>query len=248
MSFSPNHKNLMFDFITDTWNPIAGGVELHIDCQTNEETIHACPYKCVFCWARMLINRHKWAKYQGHYRLHEPEMKRKFHDESFVFVQDMSDIGAPQIPRGVIIDVLEHIRFYEDATFLLLTKNPDFYRHWGHLLPENTVLGATIETDLEISREISLAPEPWRRLVAMVWAADNLPQKRFICVEPIMKCSPYFERDIMKARPYMVAVGYDNYEYQLPEPRATRVEALIKGLEAQGVDVVVKSLREAWDQ
>ena len=63
-----------------------------------------------------------------------------------------------------------------------------------------------------------------------------------------MKCSPNFERDIMKTRPKFMAVGYDNYDNHLPEHSLERTEILIKELEAQGVKIYRKTIREAWDQ
>lgn len=238
----------MFPFITKTWSPIAGG--------TYEEDgkIYACPFGCVYCWARMLINKfpkgNLGKKYTGPYRLHEPAMEPWFKADDFVFVQAMSDIGAPGIPRSVIIDVFEAIRFHEEkgTRFLMLTKNPRFYMDWRHLIPEHTVLGATIETDWSIDAKISGAPQPFHRLAHMEWCADNLPNERFISIEPIMKMSPDFERDIMKTRPKSVAVGYDNYGWELPEPKLERTEILIKELEAQGVKVYRKTIREAWDE
>jgi len=173
-------------------------------------------------------------------------MKPWFKPDAFVFVQGMSDIGAPGIPRAVLIDVFEAIKFYEakGIRFLLLTKNPRFYMDWRHHISPNTTIGATIETDWTITSDISKAPAPFHRLAAMEWCADNLPNDRFICVEPIMKCSPNFERDIMKTRPKFMAVGYDNYDNKLPEPSLERTEIFIKYLEDSGVKVFRKTLRE----
>lgn len=235
----------MFPFITRTWNPIAGG------CEVDEDgIIYACPYKCKYCWARNLIN--KWPylkeKYSGSYRLHERSMKSRFKCGDFVFTQDMSDIGAPGIPNSAIIDIFEHIAFNKETKFLLLTKNPLFYRNWRNRIPTNAILGATIETD-QVFPNISLAPHGWERILQMIFVAEILPNnKRFVCIEPIMKSSPSFERDILKIRPWAVAVGYDNYKNNLPEPSLSRTEMLIGYLEASGVKVYRKTIREAWDR
>jgi len=231
----------MFPFITKTWSPIAGG---------------PCPYNCYRggCWARLLVNKfpkgNLGKKYTGPFRLHEPAMDPWFKADDFIFVQAMSDIGAPGVPRAALVDVFEAIKFYESkgTRFLLLTKNPLFYRDWRNHISEETVIGATIETDQFISSEISLAPEPYRRLMDMEWCAFTMPNDRFICVEPIMKPSQHFERDIIKTRPKFMAVGYDNYNNKLPEPSLARTEILIKELEAQGVKVYRKTIREAWDK
>jgi len=237
----------MFSFITKTWSPIAGG-----HC-VKDGKIYACPYQCSYCSANDLINRfpngNLGKKYTGDYRIHNPAMDPWFKEGSFIFVQYMSDIGAPGIPRSVIIDVLKAIRFYEakGIHFLMLTKNPKFYHDWRYHLSEKTVLGATIETDKPVG-SFSQAPPTSARLAWMEWIADNLPNERFICVEPIMKMSPNFERDILKTRPKFMAVGYDNYDNKLSEPGLARTELLIKYLEDSGVKVHRKTMRKAWDE
>ena len=232
----------MFPFITKTWSPIAGGFTVE------EDKIYACPYRCGYCWACLLINKfpkgNLGKKYTGPYRIHEPAMKPWFKADDFVFVQCMSDIGAPGIPRAVIIDVLEAIKFYEakGTRFLLLTKNPIFYRHWRNHISEHTILGVTIETNSNITLEYSKAPAPWRRLVEIRWVSENLINKTFICIEPIMKFTPGFERDIAQARPWAVAIGYDNYNNHLPEPSLAATKDLISALEPC-TKVFIKTLR-----
>lgn len=236
----------MFPFITRTWNPIAGGFEYE------ENKLAACSYLCDYCWARDLINRHRWEKYQGRIRIHEPEMKVNFKPEDFVFVCDMTDIGNPNVPRDVIIKVLNRIAEFPDTQFLLLTKNPYFYIVWNDRIPENCVLGATIESDDDVVTGYSYAPGPMHRIQCMQAIANKLPHKRFVCVEPIMKMSPYFERELLKIRltpPNIgVAVGYDNYDHKLPEPHLERTKLLIEELEANGVTVYRKTIRRAWDE
>lgn len=237
--------NRMLPFITKTWNPIAGG---------------PCPYQCYKggCWANLLKGKCEDSaiarKYAGPFRLHEPAMHPSFKPDDFVAVQFMSDIGAPGIPREVLVEIFEAIKIHEEkgTRFLLLTKNPKFYHDWCYQISEETTMGATIETDWSISSDISQAPLTFDRIAWMMWIADNLPNKRFVCVEPIMKMSPDFGRDLLKIRlrpPNIgVAVGYDNYENNLPEPSKERTELFIKELEDAGVTVYRKTIREAWDQ
>ena len=44
-----------------------------------------------------------------------------------------------------------------------------------------------------------------------------------------------------------VAVGYDNYNNLLPEPREAETEEFIRQLEDAGITVYRKTIREAWD-
>jgi len=220
----------MFPFITHTTNPIAGG---------------PCPYGCSYCWATALKNRHQWEKYQGNYRLERKELK-SYPPDSYVFVQDMGDIGDPKIPRECIMMIFGSIVIQPKVNFLLLTKNPSFYTKWWSRIPENAILGATIETDRKISPDISKAPDTDTRLTKMAELEDLANNRRFICVEPIMEFSPSFADRIINIKPWAVAVGYDNYNNHLPEPSFTETRELIQKLRDKGITVWEKTIREAW--
>jgi DNA repair photolyase len=221
----------MFPFVTATVNPVAG----------------ACPFECSYCWARSLIKRHGWEKYSGPARLDEKAM-RKIPDRGFVFVQDMSDIsilGLEDADR-LVSALAENV----EATYLLLTKNPQWYvflSQHGVEFPKNVVLGATIETNRDTSAW-SKAPYPYDRFNALNWINSNLVGARtFISVEPIME----FDRDellpvLSLLRPSDgVAVGYDNYGNGLPEPSLANTMDLIASLRARRITVFEKTLREA---
>jgi DNA repair photolyase len=239
----------MFNFIDKTWNPIAGGYTWSIKTGETKKTIITCPYRCSYCWARGLINRNQWKKYLGSWRIHPPEIGRKFKPGSTVFVCDMIDIGAPGIPEDPILRILEAIRAQPEVTFLLMTKNPIFYRSWSPSIPENTIWGATIETNRVIDYRISRAPDTAGRLVIMERLAEEFPDQRlFIGIEPIMDFDlDVFVNQIWKTKPWAVAVGYDNYGNKLPEPPQAQTERLIKTLE-RFTTVYRKNIREAWDR
>jgi len=218
----------MFPFITHTCNPLGGG---------------PCPYACTYCWATALKNRYKYKKYQGPWRIYEKELKDYKHGD-FPFPFDMIDIGSPSIPGDILLEFMVWIA-KQPCEMLLLTKNPAFYRENQDILPHNAWLGATIETDTLLTKQYSKAPETWRRLIEMQWVAENRPMnKTFVSIEPIMKFSPDFERELMKIRPHAVAIGYDNYNNGLPEPSLAATEDLIKELE-QFTKVYRKTIREA---
>jgi protein gp37 len=176
-------------------------------------------------------------KYQGETQIYYKELGkiRRYGKDAFVFVEDMSDLMAA--PKEYILKVLEAIS-ESPATFLLLDKNP--LRYLEFELPENVVAGATIETDIDW--KVSKAPIPLYRIRAM----QNLKHKRkMVSVEPIMKFSPQFIRQLLLIQPEFVAVGYDNYNNHLPEPPLEITEILISGLEAYGIKVYRKTMREA---
>jgi len=223
----------MFSFITKTWNPIAGG---------------PCPFNCYKggCWATKLKKQHDWDKYKGKWRIHETQIGRKFKPGEFVFVCDMIDIGAPDIPAEVVDRVLDAIRGQPQVQFLLLTKGDKFYVDYMHDIPDNCVCGITMETDQDIPDELTHAPHPEKRLDSLVWLKCYYPMiKTFISIEPIMPFSEHLPRKIERAAPWMVAIGYDNYANKLPEPRKQDTEWLIKQLQKFTL-LDLKTIRKAW--
>ncbi len=229
----------MFEFITETWNPVAG--ECPYDCYRDPVTLKPG------CWAKKLISRYKYAKYQGPPRLDEKVM-RKVPDKGFSFVQDMSDIstlGVEDTKR-----LLWEIKYNPDATYLLLTKNPIWYLNMLSAdvsFPENVVFGATIETNEEI--KCSKAPSPGARFWGLHHVHTWMPDaKTFISVEPIMEFNlDQMINGILDTKPWAVAVGYDNYYNGLVEPPLEKTRTLIKCLREAGITVYEKTLREAWN-
>jgi len=220
----------MFSFVTVTWNPIGG----------------ECSHKCVGCWARAYAERLKFKKYQGQPRIDEKQINRRFKKGDFVFVQDMTDLFADNVPREVILRVLDQIGKSSDAKFLLLTKNPKRYYDVLPHIPENCVLGATIESN-RIEPRISKAQDRYERIHTMLYLREMTDFQLFVSVEPIMDFGlETFCITLGKwLRPWAVAVGYDNYGNGFPEPPLSKTMQLINKLESVGIKVYRKTLREA---
>jgi len=226
------HSSRMFGVVTKTWNPISG-----------------CTHDCVYCWARKLaLNRLKRTRrYRDGFipKLNVEEFRRKF-KSGFIFVSDMGDAFNRDVKDEWIVRVLEHISRFPKATFLLLTKNPERYVDFIDIMPQNVMLGSTIETDsdeLYLKYKISKAPLPSRRLNAM----QTLNWKyKFISIEPILDFTGNFAKSIADIKPVMVYVGYDNYWNKLPEPSLNKTLKLIAELRGYGMDVREKGIRRAW--
>jgi len=171
-----------------------------------------------------LVKRYKMNEYRGPPRLIEKEFKI-FKEGEFVFVQDMSDLFAEIVPKEFIERILGHTKKFPKTTFLLLTKNPKRYWEFEERIPSNCICGVTVETNRDKGyRKISHAPLPKDRLAAMRLLKD--------AIEPIMDFDlDYFVNEIKAIRPSFVYIGYDNYNYGLPEPSLPETIKLIKQLE-----------------
>ena len=227
----------MFDVVTVTWNPITG-----------------CKHNCKYCWARRLAEgRLKGTrKYRRGFEptIHEREFKREFKPNEFVFVCDMGDMWGSWVPDEWIVRVLEYVRRFPETTFLFLTKNPRRYGEFKDLLSDldNVILGATIETDLEVEYldwHVSDAPPPDARFAGMYYMHDCGFKNLMISIEPILEFSKTFVKMIRIIKPMFVYVGYDNYKCKLPEPRLSKTLWLIDELK-KFTTVRTKTIRRAW--
>jgi DNA repair photolyase len=221
----------MFPFITQTWNPLGG----------------ECLHKCVYCWATALKERYPnlKAKYGGTARIIDKEFKRiaNFKATDFIFVCDMTDLFGYWVPNELIQQILIAIKD-SPAQFLLLTKNPKRYNDLisiGIHIPLNCILGATIESDINHLLTVPVS----NRLESLANLSD-MGYPVMISIEPIMKFDyTNFGTWLRYIMPKFVAVGYDNYNHGLPEPSLEETLRLIALMQAAGIVVYKKTLREA---
>lgn len=217
----------MFPFITETWNPLGG----------------KCGFDCRYCWAKSLTNKYQMKKYQGEWYIDQKQMNRQFKSSDFVFVQDMNDIAfCPDQFFPILIEKMKS----NDARYLFLTKNPDFYKHWWHHLDFNCILGATIETNYDFDG--SKAPQPSTRMDDMLAFDESIGTNlQFVSIEPIMDFDlDIFSADLLDLKPWGVAIGYDNYNNHLVEPTLAKTRKLISILKDNNIPVFEKTLREAY--
>ena len=228
----------MFDFVTDTKNPLGG------DC-----------YKCVYCYIHgkrgmkkrfPVINN----KYSGDIKLYPKIFNEKIKGD-LCFFCDCIDYLHPNVSDKYILKIYSWIyeHYHYQINFLSLTKNPKRYLDLEKYLPINMILGSTIESNRNYP-ELSKAPSQRDRLRYMCDIANNLNifhYRRFISIEPILDFD--IEEFVFLLRFAIikeVAIGYDNYNHKLPEPSLDKTMELIKILEGYKIKVHRKTLRKAW--
>lgn len=223
----------MFSFITEVWNPLGG------------ECVHNC-YGGK-CWAKIIAKKFGLDKYKGEPRLDPKQMKKKFKDDDFVFVVDMNDLFAENVPSELILEVIKKTWEFPKTQFLFLTKNPSRYMNFVPIFGDNCVLGATIESNRIAPRTCNAE----NRLLRLIWMSNVAIKSRlrmFVSVEPIMDFDiNEFVGHLTFIQPWAVAVGYDNYNMGLPEPELWKTEKLITLIEENGFTVYRKTLREKRD-
>ena len=223
----------MFKFVKKTWNPFVG-----------------CRFNCSYCWARRMARRlrcERCRRFEPHFH---PERLDKIPKNGIVFVSDMGDISfclEPDLMR--LVRRIELTQKKYQTVFFFESKNPAvFYEKilmiGDELKPSQTIISTTIETNrANLVKELSSAPPPTKRYLS--FKLINWPQKH-VSIEPVMD----FDLDVMfkwitNIEPEIVSIGYDNYNNRLPEPPLQKVLKLIEDLEASGIKVERKTLREA---
>ena len=224
----------MFEFVTATFNLLGG----------------KCPYECVYCWARSLASKFDMKKYQGEYFIDQKLWTTQFKEGAFIFLCDMLDFSAA--PPSTIVSIFKWIEDRPDTKVLLMTKNPKVYLDYYQVLPDNAVLGATIESNRDCP-SLSKAPVQMERIYWMAQLSSRLnvdkkPNYTFIAIEPILDFDiQSFEAAIRIIKPWSIAIGLDNYNHHLPEPELEKTMQLIERCEKY-TTVYRKTLRKAWNR
>lgn len=226
-------KGKMFNIVSGTWNPVSG-----------------CLYNCNYCWARNLATTklHNSHRYVNGFNpnFNETEFRSRFGKGDLVFVSDMGDLFGAFIPSEWILRVLNQVSKFPDADFLFMTKNPQRYHEFLPSMPKNTILGTTIETNIDEiiqTDKISTAPLPSERYGCM---KDLDWDRKMVSIEPILDFDlKTFSQWIENIYPFLVYVGYDNYNHKLREPNLKDTLNLIRTI-SKDMLVIKKTIRQAW--
>lgn len=185
-----------------------------------------CPYSCAYCYMKAFRLKPM--------RFDKKELNEDMGEGKFIFVGSSFDMYHPEVLSEDILRILAHCNKYPDNEYLFQSKNPERFLEFTSQMPEDVVLGTTIESNYSAFMrngkqwQASKAPKPSERYEAMT------KLKRFttmVTIEPIMK----FDCDtlvswIKHIAPEWVNIGADSKGHNLPEPPADKIRALIAHL------------------
>lgn len=229
--------------------------------KTNIAVFRGCNFNCCYCAFRKSLWRLSCLDCKGFKPHSHIEVLRKTSPSTkkgeFVTIGLTGDISF--MDGGEFYQVLEYCHNHPFTTFLIQSKNPEYFLTWQYVIPRNVILGTTIETDLLITtnmgvgmyehdssyqiRIISNAPSFRNRYNAML----KLNCRKAVTIEPIMFFLNLGEI-IKNIHPEFLWIGYDSKpeKNHLPEPTFDMTLKLIKDLIDSGIPVHQKLIRKAW--
>jgi protein gp37 len=207
-------KGNMYEWITDTWNPLAG------------ECLHKCPY----CSTNKLAQRWEVVKkkYSGSIRIDDSAIIKSLGHDKTWFVCAQSDLFAKDVNAFFIDRVLGVVNSYPNNTYLFQTKNPERIFNFIDKFSNNSIICTTIETNRSYPEFMGLAPSTTIRAYYMSHIHDF---RKFVTIEPIMDFDLEQMVALIKAcEPEQVNIGADSGHNNLPEPSKEKVLQLIEEL------------------
>ena len=200
----------MYPLVTHTWNPLAG----------------QCKHECTYCYMkRSFLGNLK--KYEGEVRLFEEELELDLGSNKTIFVGSATDIFGKWVPDEAIKKILDYCRNFSNI-YLFQSKNPARFVEFLDMLPKNSIIATTLETNRDYNG-ISKAPSPSERYKDFL----SIKYKRkMVSIEPVID----FDLDeflfwIKKIKPEFVSIGADSKNNDLKEPSSKKINDLIKGME-----------------
>jgi len=151
----------------------------------------SCLHDCSYCYVKSNIYKRNpdfVKRYSGFIRLIEKEFDTNYGKGKTIFIEHMNDLFAENVPDEFIVRILEHCKKWPENIYVYQTKNPARYFKFLNLIPKNSILGTTIETNRDMSN-VSKAPSAKERYEAM----KILQFRKFVTSEPILR----FDIEIM---------------------------------------------------
>jgi DNA repair photolyase len=199
----------MYPWITHTWNPLAG----------------KCQHDCHYCYMKRSFLG-QLEKYRGEVSLVNEELFIDLGSGKTIFVGSATDLFGEWVPNNTIKSILSYCGKFPNK-YLFQSKNPARIAKFLELLPKNSIIGTTLETNRKYN--ISQAPEPPQRY--QDFSSIKYPRK-MISIEPIIDFDlDEFLKWIKRIRPEFVSIGADSKNNNLQEPSPDKIKKLISGIE-----------------
>ncbi|MEI6178309.1 MAG: DUF5131 family protein [Verrucomicrobiota bacterium] len=217
----------MYPWVTHTHNHMGG----------------VCPHHCSYCY----VDNPRFGRpprYTGPIRLIEEEFRVRYGEGKTIFVENMGDMFAADIPGCFIDRILAHCIQFPGNSYVYQTKNPArtnlYLSNRGNFsIPHGSFFGTTLESNRHYPEFMRDAPHPIERAAAMMrLAALRHDLQIFITVEPVMD----FDPDVLGSwlamiRPSFVNIGADSKSKTLPEPNSWKIHRLIEILAEHSIEV-----------
>lgn len=227
-------KGNMYDFVSHTHTHLRG----------------KCSHGCKYCYVQAMEARYGGGHYAGDLRLSEKEFQCSYDtpairrealesgfDHPIFFIEHCNDLFAKDVPAEWIERVFAQCRKFTEVEFVFQSKNAQRLLEFEFTMPLKTILGTTIESDID--HDIyGLNVQP---VLSRLDSIGNIigTSKTFVTIEPIlrMRDPSAFALAIADANPSFVNIGADSKGTGLPEPSKQQVLELIDALRANGVTI-----------
>ncbi len=202
---------------------------------THAELGGECSHKCSYCY----VDNPRFGRatrYCGEKRIIESEANTRLGSGNVIFKEHMNDLFAKDVPKFIVQTVLNHCQKWPDNTYVFQSKNPGRFQFFNY--PQSKLIfGTTIETNRNIDKSISVAPQPIDRFTEMCQSSMRFVDK-FITIEPVMD----FDVDILASwidiiRPKFLNLGADSKNHRLPEPTIEKIFKLVAKLKEYGIEL-----------
>ena len=211
----------MYEWIDDTANPLSG----------------ECMHKCKYCYVEKLKHAKPVIKnkYTGYPEISENGLKKISGKGKFIFVCDMTDLFAENVPFECVKKVIDKCRSKPENKYLLQTKNTKRMFDLKYLFSDIHLqifsICTTFETNRHYSEIMNNSPSPMDRIT---WfhrlGFANLD--KYITIEPIMDFDlNEMVRALKYSNPIQINIGGDSGNNNLPEPPKEKILNLITELE-----------------
>jgi DNA repair photolyase len=218
---SKNKNGNMYEWIDKTSNPLGG------------ECIHNCSY----CYVKKLKHAKPAIKnkYSGPPIVSENGMKQIAGKGKFIFVCDMTDLFAENVPFDNIKAIIDKCKSKPENKYLLQSKNTERMFDLRFLFCDihNQIFSicTTFETNRHYPTIMGNSPKPMDR-ITWFHKLGFSGIGRYITIEPIMD----FDLDVMISElkhtyPKQINIGADSGNNNLPEPSKEKLLKLITELE-----------------